>query len=128
MFNNTKASTPKTQQSKALCFRGAMGPLTEKIIAEMDELSSLLESVGEESWSNTIKKARSFLAASNYRGIDEAKTWFGTIGTLNDLIIHPVNGHQVLDENLDQVNSRLRELSGNIYHLVQDIERNTSFE
>lgn len=101
-----------------------MGPLTKKLIAEMDELSSLLESVGEERWSCKVKRARKLLSASNYLGIEEAKFWFGTFGSLNDLIICPANKHQVLDKNLDQVNSRLREIRGNIYHLVHAIERN----
>ncbi|AQQ68266.1 hypothetical protein Mag101_11900 [Microbulbifer agarilyticus] len=105
-----------------------MGPLTEKMIREMDQLSSLLEHVGEDGWSSAVKKARSFLSVSNYRGIEEAKTWFGTIGTLNDLVIHPANGHQVSEQELDQINSRLCTLCSNIYHLIQDIERNTSFE
>lgn len=51
-----------------------MGPLTEKLINEMSELSSLLESVGESSWSNIVKKVHSYLSSSNYRGIEEAKT------------------------------------------------------
>ena len=105
-----------------------MGILTDKLVAEMDELSRLLENVGENRWGNRVREARSFLSASNYQGIEAAKAWFGTVGTLNDLVIHPINGHKVSKENLEQVNSKVRELSSNILNLVRDIERNTNFE
>ena len=105
-----------------------MGPLTAKLIEEMSELSSLLERVGEGSWSSAVKNAHSYLSSSNYRGIEEAKTWFGTSGTLNDLILHPINGHKIPEQEIDQVNSKLRTLSSNIYDLIKEVERNTSFE
>ena len=94
----------------------------------MDELSNLLNSVGEQEWSDSIKKARSYLSATNHRGIEEAKMWFGTIGTLNDLVIQPANGHNVKAHELDEVNSKLRTLSSSTYHFAQDIVRKTGFE
>lgn len=105
-----------------------MGPLTDKIIYEMDSLSSLLDSVGEERWSSAVKRARSQLSASNYHGIEEAKQWFGTVGTLNDLIIHPLNGHSVSEKNVESVNTELQSATSRIYNLLREVERNASFE
>lgn len=45
------------------------------------------------------------------------------MGSFNDLVIHPINGHSVATDRLDEVNVRLAELGGAIRREARHLGR-----
>jgi hypothetical protein len=79
----------------------------------LGDLLVLLESVRDPFWSD---KVRATLAAT----VDprEVLSWFGGMGSLNDLVISPLNGHLVTPDQEGPANQRLDDLRWSIYHLA----------
>lgn len=77
------------------------------------ELNALLSSVDETFWAQWAARAADRIAAGGDPG--DVRGVFGGMGSLNDLVIHPVNGHSVTDHQVAAVNQRLKELREKIY-------------
>lgn len=78
----------------------------------VDELVDLLDDAGETHWRDRFNKARSQLDRDDARAFELITSSFGGMGSFNDLVIHPVNGHVIAAEHVDEVNARLAELGG----------------
>ena len=78
------------------------------------EMSTLLDGHGETNWSEW---ARSTADLVEQDGFDPAivRRSFGGMGSLNDLVIHPVNGHIIDLAEVDCVNVKLASLRSEIY-------------
>jgi hypothetical protein len=48
---------------------------------------------------------------------------FGGMGSINDLVLHPMNGHKVDVNEVSTVNGRLNSLLERIYALVVKLKR-----
>ncbi|MDY0829415.1 hypothetical protein SK224_09800 [Microbacterium sp. BG28] len=77
------------------------------------ELDALLASVGETFWAQWAARAADRIAAGGDPG--DVRGVFGGMGSVNDLVIHPANGHSVTDDQIAAVNRRLDELRERIY-------------
>jgi hypothetical protein len=64
-----------------------MGPKTEQLIGVLEQLAVLLESDGDDHWSQWIRKARALLVNTDYRGIEYLLSAYGGMGSLNDLVL-----------------------------------------
>lgn len=85
---------------------------------ELRNLSGLLDQVGEEGWSSWARRAESRLASG--RAVPEdIRSAFGGMGSLNDLVIHPANGHEVASSEVEAVNTELDGLRSRIWQLSQ---------
>jgi Domain of unknown function (DUF6966) len=82
----------------------------------MTRCKSLLQSVGETFWSQKIERFLSVrtreLSADDAR---EVMTWFGGMGSFNDLMISAVNDHDVKPEDEGRYNRDLDHLRDMIY-------------
>ncbi|WP_368497714.1 hypothetical protein [Herbiconiux sp. A18JL235] len=77
------------------------------------DLSVLLRAVGETPWADRCAQAAERVAAGGDPA--EVRRLFGGMGSLNDLVIHPVNGHAVADGQVDRINRALAGLRERIY-------------
>jgi hypothetical protein len=77
------------------------------------ELNTLLTSVGETFWAQWAARAADRIASGG--DFRDVRGVFGGMGSLNDLVIHPANGHAVADDEVAAVNQRLKELREKIY-------------
>ncbi|WDG19493.1 DUF6966 domain-containing protein [Microbacterium sp. Clip185] len=77
------------------------------------DLHALLSSVSETFWAQWAARAAERLAAGGDPG--DVRGVFGGMGSLNDLVIHPANGHAVAADQVAPVNRRLDELRERIY-------------
>lgn len=77
------------------------------------ELNTLLASVGETFWAQWTARAADRIAAGGDPG--DVRGAFGGMGSLNDLVIHPANGHSVPEDQVAGANRRLDELRERIY-------------
>jgi hypothetical protein len=67
----------------------------------------LLESCGEMEWAGILVGRLARVDAYGGNGLDSVLSLFGGMGSFNDLVLHPLNGHLVEPDALAEVNERL---------------------
>ena len=97
-----------------------MGPTegssdTRRLRALLADTVELLDQHGEHHWSEALRKRLERLDEN----IDGAGTavlgFYGGMGSFNDLVIHPINGHSVADDEVGPVNDKLSALRSAIW-------------
>jgi Domain of unknown function (DUF6966) len=86
------------------------------------ELESLLRSRHAFWWADKIRRVLDPDALFADRAA-EVRSWFGGMGSLNDLWLSRGNGHRIDDGEEDKVNRRLQQLRGEVYRLVDAVLR-----
>jgi len=76
----------------------------------IQEAADLLASVGEKHWGQWLKKDAELIRNSDFRGVEHFLSAFGGMGSINDLVIHNINGHSVTDSQIPETNSRFESL------------------
>lgn len=78
------------------------------------ELRDLLDDADEQFWAGW---ARDRLVALDSGALDprEVRRAFGGMGSLNDLLLDPFNGHTIEPDEVDALNARLRDLSSRLW-------------
>ncbi len=82
----------------------------------LEEALALLDRVAETFWSAKIR--------ATIRGpIDPADvlSWYGGMGSFNDLILARVNGHRIRREDEPRLNERLDDLRNRIHELAKQL-------
>jgi hypothetical protein len=100
-----------------------MGPKTRLLCERLQETISLLEWVEERHWAERLREHSDLIANGDYEGIEGLSREFGGMGSFNDLVIHPCNGHTVSEADINLVNERLHALRSEIYSLLGLIRR-----
>ena len=77
-------------------------------------LFGVLERVGELHWAPRARAASSATAVDLY----EVLSWYGGMGSLNDLIVGRANGHTVEASQAELLNQRIHALRSRIYELA----------
>ena len=91
-----------------------MHPEIEDLSRIIQEAADLLLSVGEQHWGNWLAKDAALVRRSDFRGVEHVLSAFGGMGSINDLIIHPINGHAVSEDQISIVNEKLELLLSSI--------------
>jgi hypothetical protein len=100
-----------------------MGPKTRLLCDRLEEAASLLEEVEERPWAERLRGHARRIADGDYEGIERLSREFGGMGSFNDLVIHPYNGHRVSEADINPVNERLTALRSEVFSLVRFIRR-----
>ncbi|MEL3922040.1 hypothetical protein V1481_01605 [Aeromonas enteropelogenes] len=87
----------------------------------MNEAIELLQSVKEKHWSTWLAHDAALIEKRDLRGIEHLLSAFGGMGSLNDLVIHPINGHEVQDFAIDKANRKLQKILGEIWSLAKQL-------
>jgi ADP-ribose pyrophosphatase YjhB (NUDIX family) len=85
------------------------------LLAAMAGLVALLEAADERHWAGWFRADLHRLAAGDPSAIDHVLRAFGGMGSFNDLVLCPVNGHRVTDEAVPEVNRHLDSLGTRVY-------------
>lgn len=92
------------------------GMTISNFIEALQETRALLYDVSETFWAGKIdellRRAGSEVSPYDAR---RALSWFGGMGSFNDLLISPINGHRLEDGEEDRINHRLSDLREQIY-------------
>lgn len=91
-----------------------MHPEIEELSKTIQEAADLLLSVGEQHWGNWLAKDAALIRRSDFRGVEHVLSAFGGMGSINDLIIHPINGHAVSEAETSIVNEKLEILLSSV--------------
>ncbi|MCJ8272045.1 MAG: hypothetical protein MJK04_21945 [Psychrosphaera sp.] len=91
-----------------------------KLIELLVSCEALLRSVGEEHWANKIKcaLARAKGPAGN-NSLQGVFSWYGGMGSFNDVLICVENGHVLKGRNEGVLNYEFRRLKEDIYDQLQ---------
>ncbi len=88
----------------------------DRLIQLLGDCEALLRDAGEDFWAGKIRRLsldrEEPLPAHR---VEEVLSWFGGMGSFNDLILSQYNGHAVEERDEMIVNCRLRELQHLIY-------------
>lgn len=101
-----------------------IGPKTRILCDRLRETADLLRRVGEQRWCEWLEESFRRIENSDLSGVDHLRGAFGGMGSFNDVLISPVNGHSVSDEESWGLNARLDELRHELYELADYIRRN----
>ncbi len=94
-----------------------MAKSTRELLTECKEL---LDSVDEVFWS---KKINALLDHNpnklNERSVKQVLSWYGGMGSFNDLIISSFNNHKTDGKNESEINDKLTKVRRQIYEQVK---------
>lgn len=94
-----------------------------ELIEALAETSQLLRKYNESHWSAVLEESRQLIENRDFRGVEQVFGSFGGMGSFNDVIIHPLNGHQIEESEVSAVNDRFQWFKSNIWELVGDLRR-----
>jgi len=96
-----------------------MHPEVERLAILVEAASSFLHVYGEEPWSAWLSKDAAWIRNLDLYGLQHLLGAFGGMGSLSDLLLHPVNGHRIPETEVDRVNEALRSRLSQVYDLAQ---------
>jgi hypothetical protein len=94
---------------------------SDRLLKVLDDLEGLLLQYGESFWAECINGATTRIRNSEEYGLDELLGFFGGMGSINDLIICPENGHRITHEDEPTVNMQLASLVEQASTLVHEV-------
>lgn len=77
------------------------------LAADLDALIALLEHVDEQHWAGWFRAARAEIMNRDAHGLTRILRAYGGMGSFNDLLIHPQNGHTVRSAEVGQASEQL---------------------
>jgi hypothetical protein len=86
----------------------------------LEDTLALLDSVGEPFWASKVRGA---LGSIDSIDPDEILSWYGGMGSFNDLLIATINGHRLKRGQESVTNARLEELRNQVYELATRAKR-----
>ena len=81
-----------------------------ELLADLAELVTLLRDVGEDHWAAWMESDRARIADGQPDGLTHLLSAYGGMGSFNDLVIHPANGHDLPANLASSTNDKLRSL------------------
>jgi len=95
----------------------------EVLVASATELVSLLREFQADPLADLVAHGLELVEAGDGHGLDRILALRGGMGSLNDLVIHPLNHHPITDANAEEVNDRLRTLRSTVFATALALQR-----
>lgn len=89
----------------------------------LSECEALLRESGEDFWSHKIESILKNWVGITYHDCEKILSWYGGMGSFNDLLICPQNNHQIGSEDFNEVNQKLQLLQSEISRLSRKLRR-----
>jgi hypothetical protein len=100
-----------------------MHPEVKELAGLVQEAADLLLAHGETHWANWMRANAQRIRDLDFGGVGGTLAAFGGMGSINDLILHPINGHKIEESDVEPVNDGLRSLLERIYQLAWRLNR-----
>lgn len=88
----------------------------DHLLQLLADAATLLEGVGEEHWAAWLRGDLARLRRGDGYGIEHLLGAYGGMGSINDVVISPHNGHEVSADEGEAATAELRTLLSAIYH------------
>ena len=98
-----------------------MHPDIQKLVELLDEAQSLLAQYGEINWRSWLEKDARLIKNLDLYGVEHLLAAYGGMGSINDLVIHPINGHKIKEPEVNSVNEKFDLLRTKIYSLAKKL-------
>ena len=95
----------------------------DPLVRAATDLAEFLRGYGEERWAVWVEQDAERIAAGDRHGVEHLLAAFGGMGSLSDLLIHPVNGHNIPPDEVESVNERLDVLRGRMADRARAVQR-----
>ncbi len=99
-----------------------MGPKIEKLIALLEETGQFLRKYDETHWAGWLADCEERLRCGDAEGIERLMGAYGGMGSLNDLMLHPVNRHRLSEADVKAANERLALFRNALYGMAREIQ------
>jgi|SRR3954452_822900 hypothetical protein len=97
--------------------------LREALLLTLRDIESILERVGEEHWRRWIAARKNDINAWYEDGVSDLLSGYGGMGSFNDLVLHPMNGHRLSDSETASINEGLSTLRSTAYRQAMELRR-----
>jgi hypothetical protein len=98
-------------------------PEVEELAGCIESAAILLRSYNEHHWGSWLAKDAALVRAHDFAGVEHFLIAFGGMGSINDLIILPINGQQVGCNQVDRANEELRSMLSKAYNLAGKLQK-----
>ena len=105
-----------------------MGPKTEELVNEFDQCASMLRSCSEMHWAKWLEKSATLLRKGQFNGIEHFEGAFGGMGSINDLVLHPINGHTIKESDVNNYNEKMKKHFSKAHQIIKEIRKNAVYE
>jgi len=95
----------------------------QRLDRALADLAGLLREVDEVHWASWLEIDRTRIAVGDAYGLTHLLAAFGGMGSLNDLTVHPVNGHAIAEGEVEGVNARLSTFREAVFRDATAIQR-----
>ena len=100
-----------------------MRPEIAELSHAVEAASRLLLASGEKRWGEWLRSDAERIRSLDFYGVEHLLSAFGGIGSLNDLVLHPSNGHSITAADADGANGKVRSLLSSIYTQAERLRR-----
>ena len=98
-----------------------------RLVGNLVAARDLLQSAGAGWWSDWLTTVHAEVSAHDAHGLRRLLGGYGGMGSFNDLVIHPLNGHAVSEADVGRVNTSLDALRSALHAdataLLGDLDR-----
>ncbi len=101
----------------------SVAPSTSKLCNTLTDLIELLTKYGETGWSEHLQRILKRVEKHQARGFEDLLGIYGGMGSFSDLILSPVNGHDICEDDVYPVNRRLEQLRSIAYRTADTLLR-----
>lgn len=100
-----------------------MHPEVEELANLIQEASILLLTHGEKSWGDWLRIDAQRVRSLDFYGVEHMLSAFGGMGSINDLVLSPMNGHIIEVKDVANANEKFRNLLGRIYKVAKKLAK-----
>lgn len=86
-------------------------------------LTEILERYGFSQWEIWVRRDVARIVDGDYQGLVSLLSAFGGMGSLSDVVVHPMNDHEIEPDDIHRVNAELAEARGDLYVAATDLKR-----
>jgi len=99
------------------------GVIRAELLPILAEMLLILERVGEEHWRVWVLERRAEIESWDEQGVRRLLGGYGGMGSFNDIVIHPLNGHSLALDEVAATNDRFDRLRSEAYRHAQELIR-----
>jgi len=100
----------------------------DRLLALLDELVGLLSANSQPHWAQWVEADAARIRQGDARGVTHFLSAFGTMGSLNDVVLEPSRRDSDAVAGLGPLDQRFRQLSSEAYALADALRRTLSIE
>ena len=97
---------------------------TQSLICELEACASLLRDCSEDHWASWLEKSVNLIKQRKFSGIELFEGAFGGMGSINDLVLSPINGHTIEQSKVGSCNDQMRNHFEKAHKLIKTIRKN----